>query len=321
MIEELYDVIIIGAGPGGMSAALYASRSNLKTLMIEKGAPGGQMLNTNTIENYIGAKEIDATNLAMQMHSDALEFGAEYVYGEVLKIQSFLKTETRNLETNKWETYSDKHFNVITNTDEYKSKAVIIATGTLHKKINVPGELKLDGKGVSYCATCDGAFFQDKEIAVIGGGDTALESANYLTQYGHVTLIHRRDEYRGEPHLQKIVKENPKVKEILDVNIQSIHGETTVEGVTYQDNKTKKHDKIKVDGVFVNVGQIPQTDFLQKHLLTDEGWIKVDNKYMTETPGLFAIGDVIEKDVRQVANAVGEGSEVVHYLFNYLQEI
>ena len=301
----MYDVIIVGSGPAGMSAALYASRANLKTLLLEKDLPGGQMLNTELIENYIGASSVNAIELASRMSKNSREFGAEYKYGE---IQSIEKMESGLMK-------------VIAGKKEYEAKVVIVATGTAHKILGVPGELGLSGKGVSYCATCDGAFFQNKEIAVVGGGDSALESALFLTQYGNVHLIHRREEYRAKPHLQELVKRNPKIKEILSSEVNEIIGSGgKVSEIKIVDTQLLTEKRLSVDGVFVNIGQLPQTKFLDKRILDKEGWIIVDNTYSTEIEGLYAIGDVIQKDVRQVANAVGDGSEVVHYVFQYIQK-
>lgn len=303
---KIYDVVIVGCGPGGMSAALYASRANLNTLILEKGAPGGQLLNTDTIENYVGAKSINSMELSMEMYDNALAFGAEYMYGEVVSVER--KNDLIEIKT-KEETYT--------------SKTAIIATGTIHRKLGVPGESEFDGKGVSYCATCDGAFFEDKEIAVVGGGDTALESASYLTQYGNVTLIHRRDEYRGEPHLQEIVKNNPKIKQFLNTEVVEVVSEDnkSVTQIMVRDNKQETYGILDIQGVFMNVGQLPQTQFLDEKYLTEDRWIKTNNQYETETEGIYAIGDVLDKSVRQVANAVGEGSEVAHYVFNYIQTL
>lgn len=301
----MYDVIIVGSGPAGMSAALYASRANLKTLLLEKDLPGGQMLNTELIENYVGASSVNAIELASRMSKNSREFGAEYKYGE---IESIEKMESGLIK-------------VVAGKKEYEAKAVIVATGTAHKILGVPGELGLSGKGVSYCATCDGAFFQDKEIAVVGGGDSALESALFLTQYGNVHLIHRRKEYRAKPHLQELVKRNPKIKEILSSEVNEIIGsEGKVSEVRIVDKQLLTEKRLSVDGVFVNIGQLPQTKFLDKRILDKEGWVIVDNTYSTEIEGLYAIGDVIQKEVRQVANAVGDGSEVVHYVFQYIQK-
>lgn len=301
----MYDVIIVGSGPAGMSAALYASRANLKTLLLEKDLPGGQMLNTELIENYVGASSVNAIELASRMSKNSREFGAEYKYGE---IQSIKKMESGLMK-------------VIAGKKEYEAKVVIVATGTAHKILGVPGEFGLSGKGVSYCATCDGAFFQNKEIAVVGGGDSALESALFLTQYGNVHLIHRREEYRAKPHLQELVKRNPKIKEILSSEVNEIIGSGgKVSEVKIVDTQLLTEKRLSVDGVFVNIGQLPQTKFLDKRILDKEGWVIVDNTYSTEIEGLYAIGDVIQKDVRQVANAVGDGSEVVHYVFQYIQK-
>lgn len=305
-MSETYDVIIVGAGPAGMSASLYSSRANLKTLLIDKGLPGGQMLNTETIENYVGSKSINSSELSSSMYEDATGFGAEFITDEITNIEK-----------------NDDVFDITTALDTYKSKSVIIATGTKYKKLNVPGEVNYDGKGVSYCATCDGIFYQGKEIAVVGGGDSALESALYLTQFGEVNLIHRKKEYRAKPYLQNMVKENDKIKEVMDTEVDHILSSTDdyVTSIKLYDRETQETKEIGIDGVFVNIGQEPNTTFLPKDTLTENKWVDVNKSYETKIPGLFAIGDVIDKDVRQVANAVGEGSEVVHYLFNYLQRL
>ena len=305
MTEKIYDVIIIGSGPAGMSAGLYASRANLDTLIIERGLPGGQMLNTDTIENYIGAESVNAQELSNKMHEDSLAFGANYAYGNISEVKRV-----------------DDLIHVSTAKKTYLTKTAIVATGTIHKKLGVDGEIENEGRGISYCATCDGPFFQDKRIAVVGGGDSALESANYLTQYGDVVLIHRRNEYRGEPHLQDLVRKNPKITELLNNEVVRVNDkDNSVSSIELYNNQISDNATLDVDGVFINVGQLPQTQFLDDELLTDIGWVKVDKEYHTPEKGIFAIGDVIEKDVRQVANAVGEGSEVIHYVFNYIQTL
>lgn len=305
-MSNIYDLIIIGSGPAGMSAALYASRANLDVLLIEKGAPGGQLLSTNTIENYVGAKDIDANKLAMSMYEDATRFGAKYTYG--------------NVENITWD--KDNIFQVYALTETYEAKSIIIATGTQHRKLGVEGEVKYDGRGVSYCATCDGAFFNNKRMVVVGGGDSALESTLYLTQYGEVDLVHRRKEYRAKPYLQDMVKTNDKITEHLGFNVTEVKGESVVNEVTLTCAETSVDYGLKTDGVFINTGHLPNTSFVPKELLTEGRWVKVNKEdYQTSVNGLYAIGDVIDKNVRQVANAVGEGSEVVHYIVNYIQSL
>lgn len=308
-MSSIYDLIIIGSGPAGMSAALYASRANLKVLMLDKGAPGGQLLNTNTIENYVGAKDIDASKLANSMFEDALRFGTEYNYGEVESIVRHVN-KGKNL------------FNVITKEYTALAKTVIVATGTQYRKLNVSGEKEFDGRGVSYCATCDGAFFNNKKMVVVGGGDSALESALYLTQYGKVDLVHRRKEYRAKPYLQEMVKTNNKITEKLGFNVAEIKGDSVVNEATLICTETFNKYKANTDGIFINIGHLPNTSFLNKDLLTEEKWVKVNKEnYETSIKGLYAIGDVVDKPVRQVANAVGEGSEVVHHLLSYIQSL
>lgn len=308
-MNKIYDLVIIGSGPAGMSAALYASRANLKVLMIDKGAPGGQLLNTNTIENYVGAKNIDANELASSMYKDAIHFGTEYNYGEVESIITH-KNKGNNL--------------FMVNTKQYSvlTKTIIVATGTQYNKLNIPGEKELDGRGVSYCATCDGAFFNDKKMVVVGGGDSALESAIYLTQYGEVDLVHRRKEYRAKPHLQEMVKKNDKITERLGYNITEVKGEGLVNEAILTCSETYSQYGLPTQGLFISIGHSPNTSFLSEDLLTEDKWINVNKEtFETKIKGMYAIGDVIDKPVRQVANAVGEGSEVVHHLLNYIQSL
>lgn len=306
-MSKIYDLVIIGSGPAGMSAALYASRANLKVLMLDKGAPGGQLLNTDTIENYVGATSISANELAMKMFNDAIQFGAEYAHGNV---ESIIQHKNKNL------------FNIITNTYSLLSKTIIIATGTKYNKLNILGESEFNGKGVSYCATCDGAFFNNKQMVVVGGGDSALESALYLTQYGDVDLVHRREEYRAKPHLQDLVKKNNKITERLGYTLNEIQGNKTVNKVMLKDIKNNVEYRLDTQGVFINIGYSPNTSFLSSKLLNKKGWIEVNKEtYETKTKGIYAIGDVIDKPVRQIANAVGEGSEVIHHLLTYIQSL
>lgn len=308
MVEEsIYDVVIIGAGPGGMSAALYLSRSNLKVLMLEKGAPGGQILNTDVIENYIGASSTDAHELASTMYQQSVKFGAEYRYGDVTAINK-----------------EGDIFLVETRQDSHKAKTVLVATGTEHRKLGVSGEEEFSGRGVSYCATCDGAFFKDKEIVVVGGGDSALESALYLTQFGNVRLIHRRDSYRAEPYLQEQVKKNDKIVELMDTEIDEINSSDgkSVTSVLLNNHLEGYDVEVDVQGVFINIGQNPQTSFIPKEVATSHsGHIVVNELYETSVEGLYAIGDVIDRDVRQVANAVGDGSMVADYIYKHLNKL
>lgn len=301
------DVIIIGAGPAGMSACLYASRAGLNTLMIEKGLPGGQLNNTDKIDNYLGTPEKDAMKLAEEMHEQAMSFGAEYMLGEVTEV-------LQNADTS---------FTVYLKDEPIHTKVVIVATGTEYRKLGVPGETELIGRGVSYCAVCDAPFYKDKRVAVIGGGDSALEEADYLTNFAsEVTVIHRRDEYRAKPHLQDRVKKNPKIRQIMNVDTTKIKGEDNVNGVIFYDKSTDSNSSVLVDAVFVYIGQNPQNAFLDGlKIVNNNGYISNTGiNCETEIPGLYAIGDIVDKPIRQVANAVGEGAEAGQAAYNYIQE-
>jgi len=306
-MTEKYDVIIIGAGPGGLTAALYASRANLSVLMLDRGLYGGQMNNTDAIDNYPGFSEIKGPELGEKMYNSVMKFGAKFEYGDVQSV-----------------TIAGDQKIVKTDTGEYSAPALIIATGADHRHLGVPGEDEYSGKGVSYCAVCDAAFFKNEDIAVIGGGDSAIEEGIYLAQSAKsVTVIHRRDQLRAQPTLQKRAFANPKMHFIWNGLTQSIDGDgNKVTGVTYKDKETSEEKHLKTRGVFIYVGVIPQTAPFKDLGVTDEnGWIPTDEHMRTKVDGVFALGDVRAKDLRQIANAVGDGSIAGQQAYNYLQDL
>lgn len=306
-MAKSYDVIVIGAGPGGMTAALYASRSNLSVLMLDRGIYGGQMNNTAEVENYPGFKSILGPELGEKMYASATQFGAEYGYGTVTSIEDQGTTKL-----------------VHTDDGDFEGRAIIIATGSEHKKLGVPGEEEFSGRGVSYCAVCDGAFFKNKEVVVIGGGDSAIEEGIYLTQLAsQVTVIHRRDQLRAQEILQKRAFDNDKMKFIWNAQVQTIEGDDKkVTGVTYTDKVTGQAQQIDASGVFIYVGIDPMTEaFKDLDILTPAGWIKTDDHMATKVPGIYAIGDVREKDLRQITTAVGDGGIAGQEVFKYIQSI
>ncbi|MDN6293027.1 MAG: thioredoxin-disulfide reductase [Alkalibacterium gilvum] len=304
--KTIYDVIIIGAGPGGLTAALYASRSNLKTLILEKGIPGGQLNNTAEIENYSGFKSVTGPDLSMKMLEGATQFGAEHVYGDVREIA--------DKETVK---------EVITSDKTYQTRSVIIATGAEHKKLGVKGEAEFNGRGVSYCAVCDGAFFRNKEIIVVGGGDSAVEEGAYLTQFADkVTIIHRRDELRAQKILQDRAYKNKKIDFIWDTVVEEIVGEESVTGVEVKNVKNGETSLVRTDGAFIYIGLLPNSEsFMSLPITNEEGWIETDANMMTQIPGIFAVGDVRETVLRQVATAVGDGSIAGNAAYQYVEEL
>lgn len=306
-MTKKYDVIVIGAGPGGLTAALYASRANLSVLILDRGLYGGQMNNTDAIDNYPGFSEVKGPELGEKMYNSTMKFGAEFEYGDVQSV-----------------TTKGNEKIVKTDTAEYSTQALIIATGADHRHLNVPGEEEYSGKGVSYCAVCDAAFFKDEDIAVIGGGDSAIEEGIYLAQSAKsVTVIHRRDQLRAQPTLQKRAFANDKIHFIWNGITESIDGDgNRVTGVTYHDKVTGEEKKLAVHGVFIYVGVIPQTAPFKDLGVTDEnGWIPTDEHMRTKVAGIFALGDVRAKDLRQIANAVGDGSIAGQEAYNYLQSL
>ncbi|MCI1284372.1 thioredoxin-disulfide reductase [Lacticaseibacillus songhuajiangensis] len=299
------DVVVIGAGPGGMTAALYASRSNLSVVMLDRGIYGGQMNNTATIENYPGFPSVMGPDLGEKMFAGATQFGAEYEYGNVTGI----------------ETDGD---NKIVHTDDgdYIAKAVILATGSEYKKLGIPGEQEYAGRGVSYCAVCDGAFFKGQDLIVIGGGDSAIEEGLYLTQLANsVTVIHRRDQLRAQPIMQKRAFANDKMKFIWNAQVEEIlGGDDGVTGVRYKDKVTGEEKVVDGKGTFIYVGIKPMTDaFANLGVLDEQGWVIVDDHMQTKVPGVFAIGDVRQKELRQITTAIGDGGLAGQGVFNYIQ--
>jgi thioredoxin reductase (NADPH) len=304
----MYDVVVIGAGAGGLTTALYTARANLKTLVIEKGIFGGQMQNTAEIENYSGFGHISGRMLSQYMYNQAVSQGAEYTYGDVVGVEK-----------------KDNTFEVkLQNGDSIVSRSVVIATGVQHRHLGVFGEEEFAGRGVSYCAVCDGAFFKEKHVVVVGGGDSALEEANYLTQFvDKVTIVHRRDKFRGQAILQKRVQDNPKINVILESRVEAIIGTKNVEGVSIVTNdEGDEHDYfLPCDGVFIYVGLDPITKpFEDLEILDNNGYIVTDERMETSIKGLFAVGDVRQKTVRQIATAVGDGAIVGVEVNRFLEE-
>lgn len=304
--QKIYDVIIAGAGPAGMTAAVYTSRANMSTLMLERGIPGGQMANTEEIENYPGFTSILGPDLSTKMFEHAQQFGAEYAYGEIKEIRD-----------------EAPYKRVVTGDKEYLAKSVIIATGAEHRLLGAPGEKELSGRGVSYCAVCDGAFFRNKELVVVGGGDSAVEEAVFLTRFAtKVTIIHRRDQFRAQKILQKRAFENEKIEVIWDTQVKEIRGEGKVQSVLLENLKTGEQSEFATDGVFIYVGMDPLTESVRPLGITnDAGYVLTDEKMNTKVKGVFAAGDVREKLLRQVVTATGDGSIAAQSAQHYVEEL
>ena len=306
-MAKKYDVIVIGAGPGGLTAGLYASRANLSVLILDRGIYGGQMNNTAEVENYPGFKSILGPDLAEKMYQGAARFGAEYAYGSVGKVE--VNGDLKQ---------------VITDSETYEAPVVIIATGSQYRKLGVEGEVEYAGRGVSYCAVCDGAFFKDQPLAVIGGGDSAVEEGVYLAKLAsNVNIIHRRDQLRAQKILQERAFANDKIDFTWDTVVTKINGDgQKVTSVSTHNKKTGEDGELKVNGVFIYVGVIPLSEPFKELGITDEqGWIKTDELMQTSLPGVYAIGDVRAKELRQITTAVGDGSIAGQQAFNYLESL
>ena len=305
--EKIYDVVIIGAGPAGMTAAVYASRANLSTLMLERGIPGGQMANTEDVENYPGYESILGPDLSNKMFEHAKKFGAEYAYGEVKQIID-----------------GEEYKTIDAGSKQYKTRTIIISTGAEYKKIGVPGEKELGGRGVSYCAVCDGAFFKNKELFVIGGGDSAVEEGVYLTRFASkVTIVHRRDELRAQKILQERAFANEKVDFIWNSTLKSINEKDgKVGSVTLISTVDGTETELPADGVFIYIGMLPLTKPFQTLGITnDNGYIETNDRMETKIPGIFAAGDVREKQLRQIVTATGDGSIAAQSAQHYIEEL
>lgn len=299
MSQKIYDVLIIGAGPAGLAAALYTGRSRMSTLVIEKEKDGGQIVITAEIDNYPGSlPEESGPSLIERMKNQAERFGAEKVYDQIVEVD--LKSDIKRL---------------VGKRGEYLGRSVIIATGAHPRPIGCPNERELIGKGISYCATCDGAFFEDMEIFVVGGGDTAVEEAVYLTKFGRkVTIVHRRDELRAVKSIVEKATANPKIHFMWDSVVTDLHGDGLLEAMTVKNVKTGVETRIEADpddgtfGVFVFVGFIPESQLFADQLTLRNGYIVTDDEMHTELPGVFAAGDIREKSLRQVITAAADGA-------------
>jgi thioredoxin reductase (NADPH) len=303
-----YDVLIIGGGPAGMCAALYAGRSMLRAALLERGAPGGELLNTELIDDYIGFESVQGWELAQKFEQHARKFGAEFHLGK--NVESVKRRE-------------DGKFDVTTDAGEvYTAPAVIVTAGGTPVKLNVPGEVEYAGKGVSYCAICDGAFFRGHTIAVIGGGDAATEEADFLTRYAEkVYLVHRRDELRASKILQKRAFENPRIEFVWNSVVEEILGDEQglARGIRLRNVNTNEESELPVTGVFVFIGFRPNTGIIADHVDHDEmGYVITDANMQTSIPGLFAAGDVRAQLVRQVTTAVGDATTAAIAAEKYL---
>jgi thioredoxin reductase (NADPH) len=305
-VNDRYDVIIVGAGPAGLCAAMYVGRGMLKGLTLERGAPGGELLNTDLIEDYIGFESIKGWELAQKMTEHARKFGAEILTDTVEKIH---KAE-------------DGGFDVATARGHtYRAPAVILTAGGTPVKLGVPGEKEFAGKGVSYCAVCDGAFFKGEILAVVGGGDAAVEEADYLTRYAaKVYIVHRRDRLRASKILQQRAFANPKIEVIWNKRVLEITGSGKgAEAVRLEDTVTGEHSSLPVGGVFIFIGFQPNSGLVDGHAKHDaSGYFVTDDRMMTTIPGLFAAGDVRSQLTRQITTAVGDATTAAIAVEKYL---
>ncbi|GAF18390.1 LOW QUALITY PROTEIN: thioredoxin reductase [Bacillus sp. JCM 19046] len=305
--EMIYDVIIAGAGPAGMTAAVYTSRANLNTLMLERGMPGGQMANTEEVENYPGFDHILGPDLSNKMFEHAKKFGAVYAYGDIKEIID--EGETKR---------------VIAGSKEYRTKAIIVSTGAEYKKLGIPGEQELGGRGVSYCAVCDGAFFKQKELVVVGGGDSAVEEAVYLTRFASkVTIVHRRDQLRAQKILQDRAFANDKINFVWNKVATEINEKDgKVGGITLEDTQTGETSTMSADGVFVYIGMLPLNESVRNLQITNqEGYIETNEEMEQKLQVVFAAGDVREKSLRQIVTATGDGSIAAQNVQHYLEKL
>lgn len=299
----MYDIGIIGGGTAGLTAAIYGQRAGKRTLVFEHLNFGGQIVNSPLVENYPGLESVSGSQYTMNLVSQALKLGTETVSERVLAIR-----EENGIKV------------VVTDEKEYPCRTVIIATGVSHRHLGIEKEEKLVGSGVSYCATCDGAFFKGRDVAVIGGGNTALQDAEFLSNYCRkVYVVHRRDEFRGESSLVEILKKKENVEFVLSATVKDIKGQFMVEGLVLHNKKTDQDFEIAVSGVFVAIGQIPQNEIFDGIVRLDEsGFVLAAEDCMTSAPGIFAAGDCRTKEVRQLTTAAADGSVAALAACKYL---
>ncbi|MDK2981478.1 MAG: thioredoxin reductase [Chloroflexota bacterium] len=292
--NNVEEILILGTGPAGLAAALYAARADLNPLLLTGTEIGGQAAQTDRIENYPGFPEgVGGSDLAELFQKNAERFGARLEYEAATEVD-----------------LSKRPFTVKTYGNEYRTKTLVISTGASPNKLNIPGEQKFRGKGVSYCATCDGWFFKDKKVAVVGGGDSALEEGLFLTRYAKsVTIIHRRDELRAGAILQKRAQNNPKIEYIWNTVVEEIQGEEGVDKLLLKNVKTGEQSEFETDGIFIFIGHSPNTEmFLNQLELDDKGYIIADPRMRTSIPGVYAAGEVCDPFFRQVITSAGMGA-------------
>ena len=306
MQKKIYDIAIIGGGPAGLTAGIYSARAMYETIMVTGGFPGGQIMQADTVENYPGFPEaISGLDLGTKMYEQADRFGMNMFYANVTKIEqeSDIKVLITDMDT------------------KIYAKTVIIASGASAKKLDVKREELFLGKGVSYCATCDGALFKEKEIAVVGGGDTAVEDAVFLTKFARkVHIVHRRDKFRASKIVQMRAFDNDKIQVHWNSAVDEIIGEEVVTGLKLKNTQNGSASELSCDGVFILIGTVPNSDFVKPFIKTDEnGYIFTDYHMATNITGIYAAGDVIAKDFRQVATAVGDGANAYFWAERYLE--
>jgi thioredoxin reductase (NADPH) len=309
--EDVYDVLIIGGGPAGLTAGMYTARARLSTVLIEKLGIGGQASITDRVENYPGFVEgISGPELVHAMEEQARSFGMRIVFGEVTRIECSEETSVKKVFING-------------EAEPYQCVSLVLAAGHEQRKLGVPGEKDYTGKGVSYCATCDGAFFRDLAIAVVGGGDVALEEALFLTRFAKkIYVIHRRDRLRATKILQERAFDNNKIEFIFDSVVDEIFGQMLVDGVKVRDLKTGQRKDLKVNGVFVFVGWIPGLSFLGNIIeRSEDGYIVVDKEMETSREGIFACGDCRKKKLRQIVTACGDGATAAFSAQHYVERM
>jgi thioredoxin reductase (NADPH) len=306
-MSEQFDVVIVGGGPAGLAAGLYAARMKLSTVLLERGAIGGQLLNTELIEDYPGFESVLGSDLAVKMGDHARKFG--------LDVREFQGVEEVDVAPDGAKLVRMDDGSVLT------APALIMAAGGLPRHLDVPGETELAGRGVSYCAVCDGAFFRGQELAVVGGGDAALEEGDFLTRYAsRVHLIHRRDQFRAQPVLQDRARANPKIEVILDARVHEIEGRDKVASVRYEQRGAER--SLAVGGVFIFVGFIPNSGILKPHADHDAaGYLLTDRNMQTSIEGLWAVGDVRAQLTKQIATAVGDGTTAAVAASQYVESL